>query len=501
MNIPLYLGVVAPVPVLLFVSLASLGAAQQQGDDTPQKKIAVAHDTTRIVEPLDEMGYVDYLAALNKLQAENIQPDQNFAAALWQVIGISRIDRRHRTEFLEAIGLDPETLSETDQLADLSRFLQGYEFESANRRLVARRVVGGALAPWESTQVPALAMYLSTNEKPLATLATALQREHFYQKYFSDELPFMLNCKLHGISEMKMIGRIFVLRAMQHLSNGDSDLAARDIICSYRVAGHLMNRFTEMEIRIAYEVCGWANEASMRLLDQHDLSTESLRQLSNTIISLQQREYPPASVLDCAGRWTLLELAQLYARYMGERDAPAFMARTIPAWFPKLIRTDHNETFRIINHWSDRSQAALSATSHAKKLAAINEIYSDLEALADTIARDFPDREPKLIGKKFGEIWVSSLFSDLKGMYLASVQVQAEQRLIGVAFAARLFEAQNERLPNSSSELVAQFEEIDQWIVNPFTNEPIQWERSEDRILFRLTGEGAAGLEILLRAR
>ena len=58
----------------------------------PSKPIVVSNETTRLTEPLDESGNVDYFDAIRRQQKQGVTPENNAAVLIWQALGRMDLD-------------------------------------------------------------------------------------------------------------------------------------------------------------------------------------------------------------------------------------------------------------------------------------------------------------------------------------------------------------------------------------------------------------------------
>ena len=65
----------------------------------------ISKETTYITEPLDELGYPDYAAALNERMSKGITPENNAAVLLMQAVGPSEIPADQRDMFFRMLGM------------------------------------------------------------------------------------------------------------------------------------------------------------------------------------------------------------------------------------------------------------------------------------------------------------------------------------------------------------------------------------------------------------
>jgi hypothetical protein len=69
--------------------------------------LVISPATTRLIEPLDEMGYPDYVAALNVQLSKGVTADNNAMVPLMQALGPKEIPATYREDFFRRLGIAP----------------------------------------------------------------------------------------------------------------------------------------------------------------------------------------------------------------------------------------------------------------------------------------------------------------------------------------------------------------------------------------------------------
>ncbi len=148
-------------------------------------KITIGRDTTYVTEPLDDAGYVNYVAALNERLSKGITAKSNANVLLWQAFGPHPGGAILFPEFFQALGIDspPE---KGDYFVPIATFWQetlkadteggaGTDFEKLGETfvIVSRQ-------PWTPKEYPNIVKWLTANEKPLTLIAEATKREQYY---------------------------------------------------------------------------------------------------------------------------------------------------------------------------------------------------------------------------------------------------------------------------------------------------------------------------------
>ncbi len=71
--------------------------------------IRPAPETTLITEPLDDDGYVDFVAAINHEWSDGVTPENNAAVLIWTALGAEPLPETHREDFFRLLGIEPPT--------------------------------------------------------------------------------------------------------------------------------------------------------------------------------------------------------------------------------------------------------------------------------------------------------------------------------------------------------------------------------------------------------
>lgn len=413
-------------------------------------RVSVDKSTTSILKPLDGDGYVDYQMALNQLHLESVDPEDNFALLLWQVLGEDSVPKSSRRAFFEPISFQFDADSSLPKWVDADSFFRHYRFKSARSMRDSTAFIDAALSPWEVEDAPAIEALLSKNQEVLDYLAEGMTRSRFAQPYVCDAPPKMIGSMLFGILELKQIGRMFALRAMLHLGNEESGLAMKDSLSCYRIGRYLSQRPTDFEVILGAEISGWAMEVERTVLEQNTLSQE---QMSAHLGDLLEARFTPdlATTFGGFNRWCALDAVQLWARQLGKSGVPRAIQRALPKW-AMTPEVDANQSMMVVNEWYDRGVDSLAGKAYETIHTDILKIYEDLEKLESQLS-DVPAKDPKALGRQIGAIWITSLFPDLRGFYLASTQKESQVRMVLTAYSLRLFQCEKGQYPKELSEL------------------------------------------------
>ncbi len=420
--------------------------------------VRIAKETTRITEPLDESGYVDYLGAVSRAQMDGVDPGDNFAVVLWEMLDPQIVQPADREAFFSPMAFD---FSERGG-ARMPRLA------SPRGRSETASLLAGPVAPWKPSQRPTVAALLARNGRQLEYAARQLKRSRFRQPYVGQAQPSMIRTPLYGIIEMKYLGRMFAIRAMLHLGSGEVEPAVDDALACQRIGWYLLQRETAIELSIGYEVALWSAEAARRLLEDGRLAGDQARRLFEGLV-VSPIAPRLGEVLDRATRWSALEIAQLAARCAQSPGHYSPDVNPLPTW-AFAMPIDFNESLKMINQWYDRGVAALRSSSHEDVLRQIDQLYRDLDKLKQQAGKP-ADLAPGVIGRRLGEIWVVHHFINMRQLYLRQVEAVTRCRMAVTAAAALVYKAENGSFPMSTAQLAERMASPE-YLVEPQSGKP-----------------------------
>lgn len=213
--------------------------------------IKISRETTRLLGPVDEDGYVDYLAALNQQQQAIKHLDDNAAVVFCQVFKppvslgtVERAEKYHR-EVIRFLGLadmppgGPFFLSGDDFVKEenVRRAKAGFPPipESGDGAVPTRGSFDFELehsnkGPWPAARFPLIAAWLQDNETPLEKFIAGTRRTRFALPLVSDDHPPILLGVYGGMSyDCMKAQQALTRRALLRLGKGQFDSAWNDI--------------------------------------------------------------------------------------------------------------------------------------------------------------------------------------------------------------------------------------------------------------------------------
>lgn len=503
-----------------FQHLVAFG--QEPADKKPprQRLIRIAEETTRITEPLDNEGFVDYLQAINDRYSEGITPDNNFEVIVRQVMGTAEISQEFQARYFKVLGI-PVPQGPRFYLSYFD-YAAGKEKTGANDRDAILAEFDVLLTEaWSADDHPLAVEWLREYGKDLDRLVEGSRRPKFYTPYIAEEVdeeepvPRLIGLLLPTVQQQRSIARGLCIRANGRIGAGDLNGAWRDIQAMHRIARHVAGGFTLIEGLVGIAIDGMALRAEERLLNSPRLTAA---QAGRFLKDLQQLPpLPPlADKIDEGERFMGLDATVTLARYHKKRgflkmlnliealsDASPPSTATVfvvtqPARLGAVnLLIDWNVTLVKLNHWYDRMTAAAREAVAAKRRAAFAEIDQDIKQLVDDVrdARSlllaFGTKGPrKAAGEKIGDILVALLLPAIRAARNAEDRAQAGRVAMQVAFAAQQFRLQRGTPPPSLQALSPRY--IKQLPTDPCSDGPLKYQ-TDDQGGFLLYSVGVNG--------
>lgn len=199
--------------------------------------IRISPETTRVTEPLDEEGYVDYVAALNRMASRDTTPENNAAVLVAQALGpgASKVGSRH-DDFFAKLGI-AKPPSDGDYFVSSDEFVARRDSadEAASKQAKRKRwqdLRAAMVQPWRANEHPWLAEWLKENEGPLALFVKASRRSRWFAPLRQD---VMLLGQTSLATDLRDPGGALCARAMLRLATRDLEGACDDVIACRRL--------------------------------------------------------------------------------------------------------------------------------------------------------------------------------------------------------------------------------------------------------------------------
>ena len=505
--------------------------AAKETDQTPQtgpqNGISVSRKTTRIMGPLDDAGYVDYLQALNDQASSGVNAKNNYEVIVRQVMTSEPILEELQTEYFHLLGI-PVPDKGTPVYQDFVDFtLQGNTDRQQSDTLLDEqdRLM---TKPWQAAEHPAASKWLAAQKKHLDQLVEGSRREKFYAPYLtahSDEdasSSTVISMLLPSVQQQREIVRGLKIRALGRIATGDLDNAWTDLQAIHRIARHAGSGVTIIETLVGIVIDSMAFEAEVYLLNSPGLTAEQSKRFLADVQALK----PLPSIadrIDVGERFMALDAATMLARSVHGKDPQQTIIELFKSLklFEALSSTtatrdlvtlvaleedsskqksqqvgnpiDWDSTLQVLNHWYDKLVAAQRLENSQQRLAALAKIGQELEQLATNmtnptkqLAAMATDGSPKVLGEAIGNILLTILMPAAKGIALASDDAVTRTSIIRIGFALKLHTHETGMVPNSLAELSPRY--LESIPVDPHSGSALKYVPQEKGFLLYSVG-------------
>ena len=233
----------------------------------------VSRETTHYLGPLDDEGYVDYVAAINHHFGKNIEPDENAFAGILTRLDPTVFNFTHLAQLYGTLGIKPEAdaakkfvmFDKFAELHDLSRAEFEQQFDAALRSL------------WSAEQYPHVAAWLEHNKQALGEISDALKRRRYFSPIvLTSGQSLLMAADFQHFGPMRVLARTYMLRADLHFNAGDFSSAVADYVSLRMLAFHLSNEPSQMGSLIGISVFSLADEMLIRWIESAKLDTATI---------------------------------------------------------------------------------------------------------------------------------------------------------------------------------------------------------------------------------
>lgn len=434
------------------------------------KKEEAKKGPTRITEPVDKDGFVEYEAALNAWLGKGISSDRNANVLIWKALGPTPEGGEPLPKhFFNLLGMDlpdpqgkyfvsygkflkPENLSKEDFDAELQLY--------------------SLLRPWDEHDRPRVAAWLKANEAPLVLIAEAVKRPDYFNPLVSPRVDgrptALLGCLLPAVQTSRELTRALTARAMLRLGNGDYPGAWQDLLTSHRLARLIGRGSTMIEALVGVAIEAMTIEADLVYLEHARLSSREIQDRLKELNSLPATTLM-ADHLDLGERCMFLDSLQLIRRdggnalrgaIDGKKAEPPSVAQRLA-----LSLIDWQGAIDVGNDYFDREVAALRLKTRPERLREIARLEQELVA----VKKRFGEPEEMLksmlgigpkkngVGTTIGQIMLALMAPALVQGQTAEDRGRQRIRNLNIALGLAAYHRDKGSYPASLKELVPKY--------------------------------------------
>lgn len=446
-------------------------------------KITISKETTWATEPLDENGFVDYFAVINRKFSVGVTPENNAVVPLYRALGPQPGGTRQPEEFFRLLEMEVPL----DEGKYCSTLRDGWPEAALN-------------APWKEADFPWLVAWFRSHEEPLRHVETASERTESFSPLVTGPDEPLMCVLLPGIQASRDLGRALIARAMLKLGEGSRFDAWRDLMAAHRL-GRLIGRgSTGIEGLVGVAIEREAIEAELTLIAETQPPAKQIALFRRQLQRMPSRGSFAEKIDSCERAMYLdscIRLARRRLTFEEAADGPPFENAPLHPFVEEaLIRDiDWNEVLRSLNSWFDRLTTASRMRSANERRAALRELNQDLLKLGETrkqkyawlvVLADQPTRT-----RFTADTMVSRFLSNVKHLIQYEDRIIQKTHNLDIALALAAWRSEHDSYPKTLDDLAPKY--LDAVPKDFFTDQPLCYERIADG--YRFYSLGANGID------
>jgi hypothetical protein len=470
-------------------SATTLGKTPQPAASTPKPppRITPSKTTTKILGPLDDDGYVDYVAALNEIYSRDVTPENNAGLLFVRASRIDGFGPAERKRFFELLHCEPLP-EQGAYLTDIEEYVQKQLGRPPSQREKQR-------GPWLAEDFPLIAQWLQFNEKPLQLVVEGTRRPECYFPFVLPKGECLIEMPLPALQASRTAARLLLTRAMLSLRRGEITQAENDLIACHRL-GRLIGTTPYCLgtlVGLSIDADAWAAETELMRCDE-------LSAAQALAYQRELRRLPPLprldEIVDQGERLTFLQSLGVLARPKALNGERPTVWKEMPPFVSETTLLDWSEVLLVANDQFDKVVAVLRQPTIPRRQAAWERFHRQLTAMHEEVKRGDFNKLPlrnqlsqKAISREIGKILITSLFPAVRAVSEAENRAEARVILAQVGFALAAYRRDHGSYPKDLSELAPRY--IAQVPADPFIERPLHYERRPDGFLLYSVGANA----------
>ena len=430
---------------------------------SPQSIITVSADTTGIVKPLTDRGYVDYQGAVNERAAEGVTPEENAAVVFVQLMNLNDISKGTRSEYFAGLGI-PEPETQVSPIVNINSLI---DLDEPGNSPALENQKEAMAAPWTKAEFPVVANWLEKNEIAISLAVEASEKPRYYAPLLTgdggDE-QMMIAILLPDLQNVRTVCRMLAARSMLSLAEERYADAWSDILVIHRL-GKLINQHEFVigqlvSIAITTIGCETVDQYCLHAPMTRDEARDKRKELApfEARISIVER-------VDKAERFAYLDSVSYVARNgLGAIEELGGSGDETGRTLLNLISTnsiDWDVVLKNGNRWFDQSVEAMRIEEDVKRIERFHELDEQIKDMfrrtrnPHTFMHSAFSRSQR--SQLISDIMLSLMLPALSQVVEAEARMKVRFELQRLGFAIVEFQAENGRLPGELSELVPEF--------------------------------------------
>ncbi|MEX1026599.1 MAG: hypothetical protein WD049_01135 [Candidatus Paceibacterota bacterium] len=419
--------------------------------------ISVSRETTWVLEPLDDRGRIDFIAALNRGK-QPVKAEENAALALVEVLGSGFEDEGFHQEFVLQIGGAQNLLMQTESLLEQSVYADKHRIEPPDKFF--DQCAEASSRPWTAAEFPQVHRWLQSCESDMDACVDALRRPQYYYPLVDslDEETSKFCSPLTGVllplpQKCRGVARALTARAMQRTGEGNIQGAREDVLAVFCLGRFVGQGPTLIECLVGIAIESIAQECAIELLNSGRLDVAATSTLEADLVALP----PPTTVKEkvrLGERLTALDLAIAMADH-GPGVLSMISNISLPDQQMDASSIDWDTTLRTINQWYDRLEIAIGKPTFSERVAAVESLNESLNRAAKSevleLVRIFQGAsgDATASGKRLGDFISALTVPGCGPPHVAETRLRSRRNLLMLAIRLHQHRLRNGDFPES----------------------------------------------------
>jgi hypothetical protein len=452
----------------------------------PHPWIPLGKETSYLTGPVDEDGYVDYLAALNAAASEGVTAENNAAVLLVRTMDFSSVPASERDRLFKMLKVEPPRTTE-GCFQDSSAFLanQGDQFGET---------VPSTMVPWSADEFRPRAKWLQRHEQALDLAIEATRRSRcYFPLIMPADAEMSFDLPLYGLQQSNEIGRALTARALLRIHDGNIAEAEQDLLACHRLA-----RLVGSGLFLLNGAVGRAIEVKACLSEAALLQSGKLSAADAAAYRAELQKLPPLpSVAHQLGHGDRM-LFLAFATELAHKQQPELEEMTLslapyasPDFLVPLL-TDQmtviwQSGMRTMNKEWDRWVAAVGTPIASGRRQQLEKLEAEARPLLKDKADAVSEAPLKERGRWMGRMLTARLMPAIKTYAVIEDRTQMRVDLIKLGLALAAHHADWGSYPSTLEALVPKY--CSEVPADRFTAKPLIYRLQSDGYVLYSTGE------------
>lgn len=481
------------IVTLALLLTTTLASAQERPAGQSQPSPGPALKAPRIPESVPVT-----LRPINEKLLRGVDPAENAAIDLLQLLGVDALDENLRADTLEMLGVaalsvdSPRFLVVTPFIQSLGVVTDDQAFEAAT--LLETQLHAGIEKPWSGATFPLLFQYVTKNEKALDGVAVAVRKPRYFVPLLSEDTPpELIGASLAIERRLPFIGRNLAARALLRAHDEKFDLAIADLCAAHRMATVLAaGSPLDVSAAKANLIDSLACHAALGMLQNSripgDRARAYLRELENIAA------IPPAAVQSDLGERAIIQQA-LALLLANEAELREFFATPEGADAPEVDGKIAQERADEVQDQLVRALSTLDRDAQAKRYDELDRDYRAWEESVDSTMLKFASadkRDIEVVSRFVGETMARSFKPPYRYRRTNDDRSRVRRDLVRIGLALAAYRSDHDDYPETLEALApALLKEVP---LDGYTDKPFFYERLAP-LQARLITWGANGMD------